>query len=268
MKHQKLRTLVACTGLALACLSSANSQTLVDLSDTSVNSGMINGAIYMIDGTQPAGTGIFGRNSGGVFLTIQNNGVEEGYNTSARNIMDTKRIPQWNHEITVATLGVVTVDNKDYVPFLLDINETANDNKRLLSLDDVKIFTTQATGITNPTLSSLVNDSRLTLRYDMDAGANNSVLLDYGRSGSGSGKADMALLVPVSVFDGAAAGDTVYFYSRFGGDVVGASADSSADAGFEEWTAGTGRPITVIPEPSAMLLGLIGALGLLIRRKR
>lgn len=267
MKHTP-RKIVACSAFVAACLSTAHGQTLVNLADTSVNAGSINGAIYMVDETQPSGTGIFGRNSGGVFLTIQNNGVEEGYNTSAGPIMDTKRVSQWNHEITVATLGVVTVSGKDYVPFLLDINETANNNNRLLSLDDVKIFTTTATAITNPTLSSLVSDSRLNLVYDMDAGANNSVLLDYGRNSRGSGQADMALLVPASVFFKAKLTDTVYLYSRFGGDITGASANTDADAGFEEWTAGTGRPVTVIPEPSSLLIGLLGALGLLVRRKR
>jgi hypothetical protein len=263
-----LRKVVACSGLAAACLSTAYGQTLVNLADTSVNAGTINGAIYMMDGTQPSGTGIFGRSSGGVFLTIQGNGVEEGYNTSAGGIMDTKRVPQWNHEITIATLGVVVFESRSYVPFLLDVNESSANDKRLISLDDVKIFTTKASGITNPTLNSLLTDSRLTMRYNMDAGANNSVLLDYKRNSSGSGKADMALLVPVSVFAGAAATDTVYLYSRFGGDVLNAGAESTTDAGFEEWTAGTGTPLTVIPEPSSLLIGLLGSLGLLLRRKR
>ncbi len=263
-----LRIAVVCASVSAATTSTTLGQTLVDLSDTSVNSvnsGTINGAIYAVDSTHPSGTGIFGRGSGGVFLTIQNNGVEEGYNTSAKNVMDTKRVPQWNHEITVASLGLVTVDNTDYVPFLLDINESASSKKRLLSLDDVKIFTTQASGISNPTVQSLLNDSRLTLRYDMDAGGNNSVLLDYGRNGGGSGTADMALLVPASVFLGASLSDTLYLYSRFGGDIDGAE----ADAGFEEWTQGKGTgTVVVVPEPSAVLLGLLGSLALLVRRKR
>ena len=135
-------------------------------------------------------------------------------------------------------------------------------------MDDVKIFTTQATGITNPTLNSLLTDPRLTLRYDMDAGANNTVLLDYKRNSGGSGIADMALLIPSSVFLGANVNDTVYLYSRFGGDVTGASADSTSDAGFEEWTAGRGERTVVVPEPSSFLLGLIGAATLIARRRR
>lgn len=266
MKHTP-RSIVACSAFAAACLSIAHGQTFIDLSDTAVSTGSINGAIYMMDGTQPSGTGIFGRNSGGVFLTIQGNGVEEGYNTSATGIMDTKRVPQWNHEITIASLGVVTFNSRDYVPFLLDVNESGSKNNRLISLDDVKIFTTQATAVAAPTLGALVSDPRLTLRYNMDAGANNSVLLDYRRNSSGSGKADMALLVPASVFAGALLSDTVYLYSRFGGDVVGATAESTSDAGFEEWTQGVGTPL-VVPEPSSSLICLLGAAGLLLRRKR
>lgn len=262
-----LHPVVACIGVAVACLSSANSQTLVNLADTAVDSGSINGAIYMIDATQPAGTGTFTRKDD-VFLTIQRNGVEEGYNTSAGGVMDIKRVPQWNHEITVASLGVVKFEASLYVPFLLDINETATDRGRLISLDDVKIFTTSATAITNPTVASLVSDSRLSMVYNMDAGANNSVLLDYGRTGRGSGAADMVLLVPYSIFAKAKSTDTVYLYSKFGGDIIGASADggnnTTADAGFEEWTRGG----TAIPEPSAVFLGLIGAVSLLAKRRR
>lgn len=214
----------------------------------------------MIDGTQPAGTGTFGRDAGGVFLTIQMNGTEEGYNTSAKGIMDTKRVPQFNHEIFVSDLGIVTVSNSDFVPFLLDINESKSGNKSLLSLDDLKIFTTQATGITNPTVESLVADPRLTLRYDLEAGGDSTVLLDYARSSSGSGKADLSILIPSSVFAGAAPSDTVYLYSKFG-------VFASSDAGFEEFTLGAGNG-RLIPEPSSALLGLLASMTFLLRRKR
>ena len=247
----------------------AHAQTLIDFADTSVTQGEINGALFTVDGTHPSGTGIFGRDSGGVFLTIQKNGVEEGYNTSASGIMDTKRIPQWNHEIFVSDLEVVEVDGKFYTPFLLDINESANKKNRLLSLDDVKIFTTDQTGITNPSLDSLLSDPELTLRYDMDVGGDNTVLLDYLRNSSGSGTADMAFLLSMDVFEGAQSSDTVYFYSRFGGDVAnaGANFDVDANAGFEEWTQGVGSP-NQIPEPSASLLLLMSGTMMLFRRSR
>ncbi len=261
MKHPLIVVVrVAC--LSAAFSTSSNGQNLVDLSDTSVDSGVINGAIYGIDSSHPSGTGIFGRSSGGVFLTIQNNGVEQGYNTSAGGVMDTKRVPQWNHEITIGSLGVVTIGNKDFVPFLLDINESASNKKNLLSLDDVKIFTTSATGVSDPTVGSLVSDSRLTLRYDMDAGGNNSVLLDYNRIGGGSGSADMALFVPLSAFSGVGLNQNLYLYSKFGGDL----ANGDADAGFEEWTQGKGT--SSIPEPATFSLVSLCALACVIRRRR
>lgn len=261
MKHPLIVSLsVAC--FCAAFVTPSNGQTIVDLSDTNVNSGVINDAIYGVDTSQPSGTGIFGRSAGGVFLTIQNNGVEQGYNTSAKGIMDIKRVPQWNHEITVGSLGVVTIGNKQFIPFLLDINESANNNNHLLSLDDVKIFTTSATRVSDPTVGSLLADPRLTLRYDMDAGGNNSVLLDYNRSGRGSGAADMALFVPLSVFGGVAPSQNLYLYSKFGGDI----AKGDADAGFEEWTPG--RPADCIPEPTSFSLVGLCALACFARRRR
>ncbi|MBC8127475.1 MAG: PEP-CTERM sorting domain-containing protein [Gloeobacteraceae cyanobacterium ES-bin-144] len=261
MKHSII-VIVRVASLCAALVTSSNGQTLVDLSDTNVNSGVINGAIYAIDSSHPSGTGIFGRGAGGVFLTIQNKGVEQGYNTSAGGIMDTKRVSQWNHEITVGSLGVLTIANQEYVPFLLDINESASSKNSLLSLDDVKIFTTSATAITNPTVGSLLADPRLNLVYDMDAGANNSVLLDYNRIGGGSGSADMALFIPRNVFSGIPLNQTLYLYSRFGGDI----SKGDADAGFEEWTQGKGT--SAIPEPATFSLIGLCALGYLVRRKR
>jgi hypothetical protein len=84
----------------------------------------------MTDQSQPAGTGIFARNSSGVFLTIRDQGVEEGYNKSATGIMDTERVPQWNREITVATLGFLTFESRDNIPFLL-ISTNPHQEKRI-----------------------------------------------------------------------------------------------------------------------------------------
>jgi hypothetical protein len=112
----------------------------------------------------------------------------------------------------------------------------------------------------------------------MDAGGADPgtfVVLDYNRSGSGSGEADLGLFVPLSAFAGALLTDYVYLYSRFGGDDASAvtTENTESDAGFEEWTLGTGRDITegdlgTVPEPSSALLSLLGAGVLLLRRKR
>lgn len=266
--HLKYQLSALC-GIAFALSGASHAQTFVDLSDTSIEQGIINDAIFTVDDTHPSGTGVFKKDGGGVFLTIQKKGVEEGYNTSASGVMDTKRVPQWNHELTFADLSVEKIDGRDYASFFLDINESASSKKRLLSLDDVKVFSASVSGLSNPTVASLVADPRTTLHYDMDQGGDSTVLLDYGRNSSGSGTADMAFLVPLDAFKGVSSTDYIYLYSKFGGDLDGRGNQASgADAGFEEWASGKAANQVPIPEPSStMLIGLAG-ISLLLRRKR
>lgn len=273
-----LRTALSLSAIALC--SNFSSAATIDLRTGQEDSGTINGAIFAVD-TTGSGTGIFNLPAASVFATIQeeqgnpNNdpngpGVQEGYNTSLANVMDVDRRPQWNHEILVSDLNVVVINGVDYVPFLLDINEANAGNKKLITLDDVQILTSPVM-LSEPTLDGLLTNPNTTLRYELDAGGDDPdswVLLDYTRSNSGSGAADMGLFVPLAAFGGASLAEYVYLYSRFGGDdasAVAGNTDSSAHAGFEEWTLGEGESI---PEPSAALLGTIGTLLLLGRRSR
>jgi hypothetical protein len=241
----KSRALIFAASAALLTVQAIAAPQTVDLSNPAVTSGVINGAIYMIDATHPAGTGIFG-GKGAVFETIHREGnkvtEEEGYNTDGGLPMDTKR-PHWNNDVQMSSLHTSVVNGVEYVVFLLDINEPASKGKNLLSLDDVKIFTSPVASVNDPSLPDLLGNPDLTLRYDLDAGGatrgSNWVLLDYNRNGQGSGTGDMALLVPLSFFAGAAPTDYLYLYSKFGADV----ADAAPDAGFEEWTRGGEVPI-------------------------
>jgi hypothetical protein len=240
----------------------------INLADTSVFGGVINNALYLVDTTQPSGTGIFARDSRGVFLSVQANGLEEGYNSEAHNIMDTKRVDQWNHAVSFGDLSIVQINGIAYVPFLLDINEVMGGGRNLLSLDDVKIFTSSDSQLADRSLEALLLNPDNTLRYSLDNGSNDPsswVLLDYGRSSSGSGRADMGLFVPLAAFAGTNLTDSVYLYCRFGGDVAGAGADATADAGFEEWTLGAG---SAIPEPSAAVMVALASLAACLRRRR
>ena len=254
---------------ALAIGSNLASAQQINLADSTVFGGVIHDALYTVDTTQPAGTGIFARDSRGVFLSVQNNGTEEGYNSEAHNIMDTKRVDQWNHAVSFSDLSVVNINGKAYVPFLLDVNESMGGGRNLISLDDVKIFTSSDAQLADRTLNALLVNPDNILRYSLDTGANDPnswVLLDYARSSSGSGRADMGLFVPLSDFAGAHATDSVYLYCRFGADVAGAGADCTTDAGFEEWTLGAG--MSVVPEPSCTALAAAATLGLCLRRRR
>lgn len=256
-------------GITAFALSAMVSQAQsIDFSDPAVTSGVINRAIFSVDASRPSGTGIFTRDARGVFETIQANGVEQGYNTSASNIMDTKRVPQFNHELLFSDLRVVDIGGSLYVPFLLDINEPDN-AQSLLVLDDVRIFTSTVSGVSYPTLTSMLSAPNLSQVYSLDntVGETSShVLLDYNREGGGSGRADMGMFIPLDVFNGTRGSDYVYLYSKFGGDLAGTGISAAASAGFEEWTLGAGT--APVPEPgSAPLIGGVGLLILLHRRR-
>ena len=225
-------------------------------------------AIYSTIDSHPTGTGVFDP-----FLSYQAKVVEEGFNTSSggpgQGFLDTKRVPQWNHDLHVGDLGQVTLDGKKgtFFAFELDANETGNGNAaRLLSIDDIRIYTSGTdTASSVGDNASLVNNLG-TLRYAQNASLGvtaNWVLIDASRSEggstSGSGSSDMILYVPTTLFAGANASDFLYFYTING-------VHETSDAGFEEWRAFT----KVVPDGGSTLLLLgssLTALGFLVGRR-
>jgi hypothetical protein len=193
-------------------------------------------AIFTTDFTQPAGTGVIDP-----FLTIQANGVEQGYNSSAGDF-DTKREPQYNHEVKVSDLVKVNINGTQYYSFLLDINEPNSADKSQISLDALKIYTSTVADQTTTNLNSLG-----TQRFDLDLPTDNYIL--YNDLNSGSGQADIAFFIPVSAFAGAGQDDYVYMYQMFG-QHVSANFDGSAQGGFEETAIGAAHPV---PEMAALL---------------
>jgi hypothetical protein len=235
-----------------AGVSAARASTIIDLG--SGGSGTANGAIYEWTDFGPTGTGTVD-----AFLRIQGNGIERGYNHSLgfSAPWDTKP-GLWTHDIQYEDLVVRNVLGVDYYEFLLDINEAANDENRLLSLNNVQIFTRDGA------ISSGPNEDFSDLgtqRFNSDTGADGdtTVNLDYTLN-DGSGTGDMFLLVPVANFAGTLPGDFVYFFSEFGNP-------NESDAGFEEWSmrqqlaagggeGGGGVPDNTapVPEPGSMML--------------
>lgn len=240
------------------------------------------GAIYTTIDRHPTGTGVFDP-----FLTYQNKKVEEGYNTSqggnGQGYLDTKRVDQWNHDVHVGDLAVVTVNGSgSYYAFELDANETGTGNiNRLLSVDDIRIYTSATDTANSVGNNANKVDDLGTLRYaqNLDLGTTaNWVLIDASRSEggstSGSGSSDLILYVPTSLFEGAAKEDFLYFYtingihdpandSAPGGSVNGAQ----SNAGFEEWSVLT----VAVPDGGSTLLLLgssLTALGALAGRRK
>src|SRR5712671_2354682 len=190
MKRNFTAALIAAGILAITSVAQA---TVVDLGSS--GSGSVNGALFQTNNDHPTGTGVYDP-----FLTIQNKAWEQGYNSSTGNF-DTKREPQWNHEIKFSDLQVTTINNVQYIGLSVDINET-NKNP-LISLDGLKIFTSSTLqSSTSTDASGFFNGSLGTLRYDL---GNNQVI--YNDQNTGSGGGDINIYVPLSFFAGTNAND-------------------------------------------------------------
>ena len=247
----KANLLIATIGDAASLLATSNAA-VVDLDRN--DSGTANGALFEVGSIHPAGTGVFQP-----FLTIQANGDEQGYNGTNNNF-DTKRVPQWNHEIRFSDMTQTTIGGTAYYGFAIDINEPNGGGKADITLTDLRIYTSS----TIQTSTSVdgngdFNGSLGTLRYDL--GNNEVYYVDRHR---GSGESDINVYIPVSAFAGSQGNDYVYMYQRWG------SADAMTEGGFEETRLIAG--ITPIPELSSFfpIVGLmvaVGATNVLRRRK-
>jgi len=272
--RQALFTMAAAAAILLPASQAFGVE--LDLTSPYPGSGTINGALYRTIDSQPTGTGVFNP-----FLSLQASPVEQGYNTSSggpgQGFLDTKRVPQWNHDLHVGDLATITIGTTDYYAFELDANETGNGNaNRLLSIDNIRVYTSgtdTAKSVGNDLAKIALDSGGLgTLRYAQNplfnstGGFNtaNTVKIDASRSEggstSGSGSSDLIVYIPVSNFGTADKGDFVYFYNLNG-------VNQGSDAGFEEWKAWT----TTVPDGgnSLVLLGsALTALGVFAGRRK
>jgi len=219
---------------ALFALTPAQA-TIVDLIHG--DSGAINGALFDFTTAQPTGTGVIQP-----FLRVQNDPVEQGYNTSGAPVPFDDKAGPWTHDVTFAGLQATTVivGNTSYFKLLLDINQ-ANSHP-LLSLDQLQFYTSPTGSQTTTNVSSLG-----TLRYSFSPG--DAVYLDASRN-HGSGSGDMFAYLPTSAFAGTSSSDFVYLYCHFGNT-------HPSNDGFEEWSL----VVSPVPEASTFfpVIGLVVA---------
>jgi uncharacterized repeat protein (TIGR01451 family) len=199
----------------------------LDLTDAD-SFGVIDGVVFMMGMTQPAGTGVFD-----TFLRLQHNGSEQGYNTDAAPQYDEKN--SHTSSLLLADIPIVfgdgtngTVEGLAYRELLLDLNE-AGGGKMYLSLDELQIWQQEAGDLTDFTPDAGFAGAHTNyLAYDLDAGGDKWIALSS--QGDGSGQSDYRILIPDSYFINDAAHRYVTLYSQFG-----LQAGWNSDGGFEEW---------------------------------
>jgi hypothetical protein len=228
------------------CLSTANaSAAVVDLTPGSGSTGTINGATYSFNKLR-GGTGNIQS-----FVRIQATGTEQGYNTTVSSnsaLPFNETYGSFTHNLQLNEIPIIEVSGVDYFEFLLDVNESSGGGNEFISLDLVQIYTSPTPGQNTTNVATLG-----TLRYDMDAGPNSHVRLDYSLN-SGSGTTDMCLYLPISFFAGAAITDYVYLYSQFGGQGTISGQKYGTSDGFEEWALEVMDDSVFLPEPATLAL--------------
>ena len=241
----------------------------IDLTVAPYNGHDDQGAYFYRSDLQPTGTGVIKP-----FLTIQEKGMEHGYNSDSTNtslLLDDHRAPsQWVRSVKIDDIAAVPLAGHSglYAQFFLDLNESNSDD-HLLSMDKFQLFSTTDPNLTGYHETSILTGqpgdgftSAETTLYDMDKLSDWTVQLNYSLN-HGSGSGDMKVYIPYSVIQ-SQLGQNKYLvlYTSFGKPYA-------SSAGFEEWSVLTGAhpgppvPGPGVPLPStgaggAVVLGLLG----------
>lgn len=177
---------------------------------------------------ESSGTGIFDP-----FVRLQGSPAESGYNTNGTLEFESKA-GKWTHAIKVSAIPIVDCDGPTLPDgtgtgtalcweLFVDINE--GNNSKQISLNEVEIWYT-----TNEFLTDYANFGtapNTSLVYDFSG----EILINDVNQGSGRG--DLAYLIPIADIDAWSAATWFVLYSEWGGTDAGA--EFISDGGFEEW---------------------------------
>jgi len=203
-------------------------------------------AYFTTDFTKTTGTGVFNP-----FLSLQNTGEESGFNIST-GVLNTKQEGQYTRTQRVSDLQTVVVNGSSYYSFLLDVNESNSTSGSKISIDSIKIYTS------NSLLTSFSSlQSSGILQFNIDSSQDHTLLYDDFNSGSGQG--DVAFFIPTSALAGVASNDYFYLYEKLG-DTGGVF---STDSGYEKTANAPNLTFVPIPETNA-LVPILAVLGVVV----
>ena len=218
----------------------------------------IGSGLFATDEQDPTGTGFMDS-----FVRIQQNGWEEGYNTSGGPLQyNEKTDPNFTRDLLLSEVTTKTINGIVYREFFLDLNEPSitNQDKSFITLDQLEIYVSNTASLTsyvketnNDATGALTGATKI---YDMDTGSDNYVQLDYNLSSQGSGSSDMVFYLPNSLFG---SNQYVYLYSQFG-RIDNNHSKYKSNAGFEEWFVksatdpGVPNQFSSTPEPASLIL--------------
>ena len=174
-----------------------------------------------------------------------------------------------NRDVTLGDFAVTQRDGVDVFTFALDINQLRPDP--LLSLNHIAIF--MGDGSLSGYNAGADTLGGVAALWAM--GADDTIELNYALA-AGSGRGDMFLYVPTSLFAAYGTDAHLQLYSSFG-------SPNNNNNGFEEWsylscskTAGTAcytpppppPPPPPVPEPGTLAMLGLGLLGMTLGRRR
>lgn len=267
MKLHHILRLASTAGLVLPLLPVVVSGAELSLL-TAGSSGTINGAFFTNSDPRSTGSGVIES-----FVRISSNsGYEEGYNAGARPVMpDVNTSGTFTRDLQLGSVPIVVnptgAPDGSYYEFLLDINQKGSEP--YLTLTSLMFYTKPTPLSTAATLSDLTGAPASMLRWNMDAGSDSRIQLNYDL-GTGSGSGDLYTYIPVSAFNGVASTHYLYLYSAFGTEPSGSGTYYENNDGYEEWaTRGVSTPPPSVPEggSSLALLG-VGLIGVEAARRR